>query len=146
MTLGYYNRDSQATNRQPRNETMNETRSIKWTNGNGNAMQINLTAQFGLDLQANRKTTGLIELSTTTTVDGVSLGGMARLELVTGHPVVAARIANYGIPQAIVDQYNTAKSELESLIKNNNDAAELHVDELDAITEETKRIERRMAY
>ena len=109
-------------------------------------MQINLTAQFGLDLQANRKTTGLIELSTTTTVDGVSLGGMARLELVTGHPVVAARIANYGIPQAIVDQYNTAKSELESLIKNNNDAAELHVDELDAITEETKRIERRMAY
>tara|TARA_R110002110_G_scaffold13929_10_gene66183 strand:- start:660 stop:1037 length:378 start_codon:yes stop_codon:yes gene_type:complete len=125
---------------------MNETRSIKWTNGNGNAMQINLTAQFGLDLQANRKTTGLIELSTTTTVDGVSLGGMARLELVTGHPVVAARIANYGIPQAIVDQYNTAKSELESLIKNNNDAAELHVDELDAITEETKRIERRMAY
>lgn len=127
-------------------ETMNETRTIKWANGNGNAMQITLAAQFGLDLQANRKTAGLIELNTDTTVDGVSLGGMARLELVTGHPVVAARIGNYGIPQTIVNQYNTAKAELESLIKDNNDAAEFHVDALDAMTEETKRIERKMAY
>tara|TARA_R110000824_G_scaffold741_6_gene4616 strand:+ start:4400 stop:4729 length:330 start_codon:yes stop_codon:yes gene_type:complete len=109
-------------------------------------MQITLTAQFGLDQQANRKTAGLIELSTTTTVDGVSLGGMARLKLVTGHPIVAARIGNYGIPQTIVDQYDTARAELGSLIKDNNDAAELHVDNLDAITEETKRIEQRMAY
>ena len=125
---------------------MHEVRTIKWINGRGDAMQITLTAQFGLDQQANRKTAGLIELSTTTTVDGVSLGGMARLKLVTGHPIVAARIGNYGIPQTIVDQYDTARAELGSLIKDNNDAAELHVDNLDAITEETKRIEQRMAY
>ena len=127
---------------------MNETRTINWTAGSGQKIEIEMVAQYGLNLQSRRKTSGLMSISIDTKVDGESLGGMAHLETID-HPVVAAKIGNgrqaVGLSQENLDRYNAAKAELEALIAPNNAACEKHEAELDALSDEQRRIERKMA-
>lgn len=125
---------------------MNETRRIEWTTGSGNEIVVTMTAQYDLGQQGRRKTAGQIVIDIDTTVDGVSLGGMAKLETID-HPQVAAKIGNgtkaVGLTQERYDDYTAALSELTEYA--DNGAAE-HASNLDAITEGSVAIERKMAY
>ena len=123
---------------------MEKTRTIKWTAGSGNNIEISMVAQFGLDRNANRKTNGEIEIDINTTIDGESLGGMAHLENVTGHPVAVAKITNgtraIYLTQENLNKYNSALSELSAIAKPINDACFEHAKKLEATSELSRTI------
>jgi hypothetical protein len=129
---------------------MNETRTIRWTAGNGSEIEINMVAQFGLNNQGRRKDSGEIEINIDTTIDGESLGPMAGLEMMIGHPVAVAKITNgrkaVAFRQEILDQYNAALAELEGLIADHNCALAAHAASLDAVSERSRQIAKQMAY
>jgi hypothetical protein len=127
---------------------MKTTRTINWTAGTGNEIEITMTAQYGFDLAGNRKTSGRLEITVDTTVDGNSLGGMAQLELIS-HPLVAAKIGNgttaVGMTHANLARYNAVYGELVTLIAANNSACDNHETALDAVSDEARSIENAMA-
>ena len=127
---------------------MKTTRTINWTAGTGNEIEITMVAQHGFDLSGNRKTSGRMEITVETTVDGNSLGGMAQLELIS-HPLVAAKIGNgttaVGMTHANLARYNAVYDELVTLIAANNSACDNHETALDAVSDEARSIENAMA-
>ena len=123
----------------------NETRSIEWITGGGHKIKVVMVTQYGFNQRSQRKTSGPLGISIDTTVDGRSLGGMARLESLD-HQDFVAKIGKVGLSQSNVDQYQAALAELAAIIKPNNDACIAHEATLDAITASTRQIERNMAY
>ena len=127
---------------------MTTTRTINWTAGTGNEIEITMVAQHGFDLSGNRKASGRMEITVDTTVDGNSLGGLAQLELIS-HPLVAAKIGNgttaVGMTHANLARYDAAYGELATLIAANNSACDNHETVLDAVSDEARSIENAMA-
>ena len=119
---------------------MTKTRTIEWVAGNGSQIKVKMSA----NPNGSR-----LQLYIDTMVDGVSLGGMASLEPMD-HPVAVAKITNgvkaVGLTQANLDRYNAAKAELEAIITANNAPIDDHERQLDAVSDNTRRIEKVMAY
>jgi hypothetical protein len=124
---------------------MNEARKIEWTASTGQKIAITLTAQYGLNLQGIRKTTGRIAIDLDATVDGKSLGGGVRIEKIS-HPALAAKVAGgkvgVGLTQENFDRYNAAMSELQALVAVANANIEANAVKLDAIEASRIAIEK----
>ena len=118
---------------------MADTRTIKWTAGNGSQIEINMVLK---DIG------GRMEVDIDTTVDGETLGGMARLEAID-HPQVAAKISNgrkaVGLSQENLNRYNTSLAELESIAAPENSARDRHEYAVESVSVERRRIERAIA-
>ena len=116
-----------------------------WTSANGNSIKITFESAFELCSQGNRKTSGLKTVVTELYVDGVLKFVPEGITPVT-HPVAVAKIGPVGINAENMAKLTAARAEIEAEIATHNAAIWANFEACEAVSRESLRIEKAMAF
>jgi hypothetical protein len=120
--------------------------TITWTAGNGSKIEVTLEATYGYTLSGNVKTSGRKEIDLRVYIDGKEESQIGGLKRNINHPVAVAQIGRLLITRENLARIDEAYAAVEASIADHNAEVDRHVAELDAITDNSRKIERKMAY
>ena len=120
------------------------TREIKWTTSKGLEIVIAISSRFELNSQGDVKTQGRKEVVSKATVDGRRHAGSHCQAI--DHPEFVARFGQIAMTRDQLAAYKAAYAMVAESIREHNDACDRHEADLDEITDNTRRIENKMAY
>lgn len=118
-------------------------REIKWTIGSGQHIVITVATRFELDSQGREKPHGRQEVVYSATIDGAEHTCIGRV-ITTDHPVAVAKLGDIGLSQDNYDRLIDARSAALASITAHNAACDSHEGELDAVSEESQKVENTM--
>jgi hypothetical protein len=114
------------------NTNMSDT-IITWTAGNGANIKVSVRADYQLDGQGRRKTSGEMAVEITATVDGKQHACYLGIQPMTGHPVAVAKLGQIGLTPENLAKIQAAIDTAKASIAAHNEALATHAAALDSL-------------
>lgn len=121
-------------------------RQIEWTAGTGQRIVVTVAADFDVDLQGRRRSSGRKVVTLTATIDGREVSTIGGLQVLDGHPQVAAKLGKIGLVPVNYERVRAAIAECETAIAEHNAACDAHARDLADVDAGRERIERAMRH
>jgi hypothetical protein len=119
-------------------------KTINWTAGSGQKIEVSVKAVYETNLQGVRKTSGRMTYATTGTIDGAAINALGVDEI--RHPIAVAKFGPVAMTRENYDRYLSAVAEVYEEIKAHNAKFDRREDERDQVAASSEALRVAMAY